>query len=245
MPAVLKYGSSGSDVRKMTTLLKAVGYLQKATTQFDAVVRKAVKAFQAHHVDPRGVPLAVDGIVGPLTWWALKGDRPDVEPSLSGSIPSGGSRIGRAALRAAMAEAEKGAREVGSNNHGPWVEKYLNGLAPEGNSWCAGFVSWCFDQAPGAMPYNYSLGARDVRNQFRHKGWTYDLGEEEPAPGDIVVWWRGTFNGWQGHIGFVHHCADGILHTVEGNRGPYPSPVQSYTYVLSRMEKLLGFGRVP
>lgn len=102
-----------------------------------------------------------------------------------------------------------------------------------------------FDQAPGAMPYKYSLGARDVRNQFRRKGWTYDVQQVEPAPGDIVVWWRGTQDGWMGHIGFVHHHADGILHTIEGNRGPFPSHVQSYTYVLSRMEKLLGFGRVP
>jgi len=48
--------------------------------------------------------------------------------------------------------------------------------------------------------------------------------------------------GWQGHIGLVHSVKDGMLYTIEGNRSPR---VQGFSYVLSRVEQLLGFGHVP
>jgi hypothetical protein len=40
----------------------------------------------------------------------------------------------------------------------------------------------------------------------------------------------------------VHQVADGMLYTIEGNRSPR---VQGFSYVFSRMDKLLGFGHVP
>jgi len=244
MTEILKFGATGSAVRKVTEFLKRLGFISSSKSRFDAEVRKAVKAFQSQNVDPRGRPLSVDGIVGPLTLWALEGGTVETPINSLGNIPSGGSRIGRAALRIAIQEMEAGAKEISGNNRGPWVKKYLNGLAPEGNSWCAGFVSWCHEEAPGAMPFEYSVGARDIRNQFRRSGWSYDASEAQPQPGDIVVWWRGTIDSWKGHIGLVHHYKDGILYTIEGNRGNFPAKVQSYNYVLSRMDKLLGFGRI-
>jgi hypothetical protein len=122
------------------------------------------------------------------------------------------------------------------------VRKYLNGLAPEGNSWCASFVSYCFAQS-GAMPFTYTVGARDMLRQFRERGWAHEPGSGfEPRPGDIVVWWRVRADGWQGHVGFVHQVKDGMLYTIEGNKS---TTVQGFSYVLSRMDQLLGFGRVP
>src|SRR3546814_18353321 len=84
--------------------------------------------------------------------------------------------------------------EVGGNNLGPWVKKYLQpaGL-DEGNAWCAAFVSWCFLQTVGEdkedMPFRYSAGARHIFNQFKDKGWDLDK-DALPEPGDIVCWWR-------------------------------------------------------
>ena len=43
---------------------------------------------------------------------------------------TGGSIRGRAALEPAIAQMQAGAKEVGSNNSGPWVEKYLNNILP-------------------------------------------------------------------------------------------------------------------
>jgi hypothetical protein len=225
---------------------------------FDAAVHQATCAFQASHLDPRGRPLVVDGVVGPLTWWALRQDRAAEEPGDSGpssvadpagrdseSLPPGGTPAGRAALAAALAEMRAGAREQGGNNRGPWVEKYLNGMVDPPANWCAGFVSWCYAQAPVGLPFTYSLGARHIGRQFADRGWAYEPGTRTPAPGDIVVWSRGDARGWTGHIGLVHHVAHGILYTIEGNRGGYPAPVARFDYVLSRMDRLLGFGRVP
>jgi hypothetical protein len=41
------------------------------------------------------------------------------------------------------------------------------------------------------------------------------------------------------------NCEHGILFTVEGNKGGFPAPVRVFDYVVSRIDRLLGFGRVP
>jgi hypothetical protein len=159
----------------------------------------------------------------------------------------GGSEIGRAALKTAILELKAGAREIGGDNCGPWVKKYLEpaGLQ-EGNSWCASFVSWCFFKAFGGdvnnMSFPYSSLARELLISLRKRGWTKspDSGYY-PLPGDVIIWWRVALQGWQGHAGIVHQLKDGILYTIEGNRSPR---VQGFSYIFSRMEKLLGFGHV-
>lgn len=252
MPAtIVRRGDSGFDVVALTTALVERGFLSAPQAAFDLEVQRAVRGFQARHVDPRGRPLVVDGIVGPLTWWAL--EHPDNSELLGSAGPdwwfdlpsSGGAPRCRLALAAALGEMAAGSCEIGANNDGPWVAKYLAGIVPTPANWCAGFVSWCYDQHPGGSPFGYSLGARDIRERFRRRGWAYEVSDGiTPEPGDIVAWWRGQIEGWMGHIGLVHHCEDGILYTVEGNKGGFPAPVRVFDYVLSRMDRLLGFGRV-
>lgn len=250
--AILRKGDSGEEVGELGALLVRRGFLDAAGDVFDTEVQRAVKGFQARHVDSRGRPLVVDGVVGPLTWWAL--EHPDNSAVLATpqaeawlTLPaSGGSARGRFALAAALQEMAAGAREVGGNNAGPWVGKYLDGIVAPPANWCAAFVSWCFAQHPEGPPFRYSLGARDIREQFRRRGWTYQSGDgTTPEAGDIVVWWRGQPEGWMGHIGLVHHCEHGILYTVEGNKGGFPAPVRLFDYVIGRIVRLLGFGRVP
>lgn len=243
---VLRQGDRGAAVERLTRLLKRRDYLDTKCRIFTLAVRRAVEEFQARHVDERDRPLEVDGIVGPLTWWALEEDhsvRPPELPWAHRMPAEGGSERGRAALRTAIAEAKAGAREIGANNSGRFVDKYLNGIVPAPANWCAGFVSWCFSQHPDGIPYEYSVGARDIRGQFKRKGWLVE--GETPEPGDIVVWWRGKPEGWMGHIGFVHHCSNGIVYSLEGNKGNFPAPVRGFSYTLGRIDRLLGFGRVP
>jgi hypothetical protein len=160
----------------------------------------------------------------------------------------GGSASGRAALQAAINELRAGAGEVGGNNSGPWVIKYLQpaGLGA-GNSWCASFVSWCYLQAASGdksgMAFSYCPGARAPLTEFKDKGWAKGpQSGYSPQPGDIVVWWREKLEGWLGHVGLVYQLKDGMLYTIEGNRSP---KVQGFSYVFSRMDKLLGYGHVP
>jgi hypothetical protein len=248
---VLKKGDQGKAVRDLQSELTQRGYPCDATGEFDALTVRAVKAFQSQNLDQHGQPLVVDGSVGPLTQWSLDHPKPFIEtPSAVDYtvMPSGGGKTGRAALAAAIGEIKQGAREIGGNNSGPFVRKYFKPVdMGTGDSWCAAFVSWCFYEASGEdvekMPFPYTVGARAVLAQFKQRGWTHDPGSGYvPVPGDIVVWWRVSLTGWQGHIGLVHSVKDGMLYTIEGNRSPR---VQGFSYVLSRVDQLLGFGHVP
>jgi CHAP domain/Putative peptidoglycan binding domain len=251
---ILKKNSTGPEVLEVQQLLNELDYAVTENGVFDTNTYNAVRAFQAQHLDKEGNPLLPDGKVGELTWWSLHNPRKKVAASTAidfTKMPSadfGGSTTGRKALQAAINEIKAGAGEIGGNNKGAFVKKYHKEAgAVEGDSWCASFVSWCYMQAAGskeAMPFNYTAGARDVLSQFKRKGWMYlhDNGTRRPRPGDVVVWWRIKLDGWKGHIGLVHHCEDGFLYTIEGNKS---SKVQGFTYVISRLEKILGFGNVP
>lgn len=249
---VLRKGSAGPLVRELQSLLNELDYPVSVTGTFDLQTHKAVRAFQSNHLDKHNQPLSIDGVVGALSWWALLNPRPKVEGSAIDyaklpPVEPGESGLGRKALAFAINEMKAGAGESGGNNRGPWVKKYLDpGRGVEGNSWCAAFVSWCYLQAlegqAHQMPFAYSIGARDIYNQMRSKGWNYDgTGARQPKPGDIVCWWRESPSSWKGHIGLVHHCKDGFLYTIEGNRA---ANVAGFSYVKARMDKLLGYARI-
>lgn len=250
MSNLLRRGDYGPDVFKLQSALTARGIPVPTTGEFDAATYQAVRAFQSQNVDRDGLPLKVDGIVGDLTWTALTGDKPviavhpiGVDFTVMPSPELGGTQMGRNGLNVAIGELIAGAGEVGGNNAGPWVEKYLDGRAPAGSSWCAAFVSWCLRAGNGgSSPLAYSLGARDILAQCKKRGWTIPPGSSElPLPGDLVVWWRVAADGWQGHIGFVHQLTDGKLYTIEGNKSAF---VQGFSYTYANMDKLLGFCRL-
>jgi hypothetical protein len=254
MPMVaLQKGDQGSDVVGLQQALTRRGYPVSDDGTFGTRTYQAVRAFQSQNLDQHGQPLAVDGRVGSLTWWSLRHPKPDLTPVSAidyGSMPpaeAGGSAVGRAALEAAIGELVAGAGEAGGNNAGPFVRKYLAPAGvPEGSSWCASFVSWCYLQASGGdrarMPFAYCPGARALLTRFRDRGWAHAPQDGyQPEPGDPVFWWRVSLKGWQGHVGLVHQLRDGMLYTVEGNRSPR---VQGFSYVFSRTDKLLGYGHV-
>ena len=250
----LKKGDQGPEVRKLQRLLRERDFLVNVDGDFGQKTYEAMRAFQSQHLDAHGRPLVADGKVGPLTWWALENPRPTIElfsvvdytrmPPKS----AGGSILGRKALAVAIDEMIGGAGEQGGNNRGPDVRRYLApAFLTDPNNWCAAFACWCYMKASGGdpddMPFDYTAGARALLSQFRRNGWAHLPGQGyEPAPGDIVVWWRVRAEGWQGHAGMVHQVKDGRLYTIEGNRSPN---VQGFDYVFSRMEKLLGFGHAP
>lgn len=243
----LKKGNQGQEVISLQHLLIKHGFFVKADGDFGNKTFNAVKAFQSQNLDKHGRPLIIDGAAGPLTWWALQSPVKvsEVPHGIDYSkLPSNAKGISGKALQIAIDELNLGAKEIGGNNSGPWVSKYLNpaGLIPPQN-WCASFVSYCYMKAAGSkenMPFRYSPGAKDILSQMKKKGWVIPSGTD-PEPGDIVVWWRVRADGWQGHIGLVHHTADGFIYTIEGNKS---SKVQGFHYVKSNMEKLLGFARI-
>lgn len=247
--ATLKLNSTGPDVLKVTAALVRRGFLKTETELFDKTVQNAVKLFQASHTDPQDRPLVVDGTVGPLTLWSLDHDDiSNVIPAQSIPPHPAGTGYGDMVVKVALEEMAAGAREIGSNNSGPFVKKYMNGLAAEGNSWCAAFNSYCNKVASERMgipmPFKYDLGAKDTYSQFKKKGWSYKASDDNPPmPGDIIVWTRGDPNSELGHIGIVYKYDAGILTTIEGNKGAFDAPVRTFTYTLSSIANLYGFGR--
>ncbi len=240
----LGLGDSGLDVQRLQELLRQRGYPVAEDGGFGEVTRAAVCAFQSQHLGPRGEPLGVDGVVGPLTWWSLTNPEP-----VAGKVPPvdftrmplpelGGSVRGRRALEAALGELAREPDEAGSR-----VREYLRGLAPEGHPWSAAFVSWCFWQDPEGPAFPYSLSAEGLFGELGQRGWVHLSGEPYvPQPGDIVAWSRGALGEGDGRLGLVHHVAYGMLYTVEGHRGPR---AKGCCYVLNRMDRLLGYAQVP
>jgi len=250
----LKKGDANPDVAQLQKQLSLRGFNVDPSGVFDDATYDMVRVFQAENLDQNGLPLVVDGTVGPLTWWSLNNPKPAaavtaaIDFTVDPPRDAGGSVIGRAALHAAIGELVAGAGEIGGNNKGQWVAKYLAfaGL-PEGTSWCASFVSWCYLQASGGikenMPLPYCPAARGLLQELKNKGWQQPpQSAYQPLPGDIVVWWRESETGWQGHTGLVYRTLDGYLYTIEGNRSPR---VEGFSYVFSRMTQLLGFGHIP
>lgn len=254
MTGVISSGSTSSEVERLQMLLNERGYHVAVDGIFGRGTMNALRAFQAQNLDQHGQPLVADGKAGPLTWWSLMHPKPSaqINPVVSflgmPPVSAGGSSIGRSALRAAIGECRNGAGEIGGNNRGKWVRQYLApaGIA-EGNPWCASFVSWCYLQSCGGkkskMPFQYNPGARSLMRSLDKNGWTHPPGSDyAPVPGDLVFWWRVKSTGWQGHVGLVHQLSGGMLYTIEGNKSP---KVAGFSYVYSRMDKLLGFGHIP
>lgn len=77
----LKAGDWGDDVKSLQEILASLGYKLKINSSFDTATTNAVKSFQNTHLDENGVPLMVDGIVGPKTWWALTHAETTKQPS--------------------------------------------------------------------------------------------------------------------------------------------------------------------
>ena len=249
MNRTLNMGDRGEDVAMLEHLLTSRGYAVEVDGIFGTQTRNAVRAFQSQNLDRNGVPLLVDGVAGPLTWWSLSHPKPRIETQsgIDFRLPppegAGGSCRGREALATAMKELRAGACEIGGTNRGPWVRKYLHGMAPQGSPWSTAFVSWCYVQGTASEPFPYMLSAHRLMRELRRRGWAHQPGSGYlPQAGDIVFWWKVRLDGWEGHCGIVHQLRDGILYTVEANKS---SRVQGFSYVYSRMERLLGFGHVP
>lgn len=118
----------------------------------------------------------------------------------------------------------KNITEVGEDNHGPEVKKFLavTGL-DEGYPWCAAFVSYCLEVTNVDWPRIRSAQAQKFITRKSIKASRVLMGIETAPVGSIVVWKRG--NGPYGHAAFYIapcSCNENGDHkncfiTIEGN----------------------------
>jgi hypothetical protein len=117
-----------------------------------------------------------------------------------------------------LAATKLGIHEVGGNNHGPWVKRFLGEVGlPEGYAWCDAFQSFEMDGVAGHRLPIESASVAQTYATGKKLGWAVS----KPARGDLVCYdfdGDGQFND---HIGLVVGVL-GLgpvltLQTVEGN----------------------------
>lgn len=106
-----------------------------------------------------------------------------------------------------------GVHEIAGKRHN---EKILalrraahTGIENDDDPWCADFVNGVVEEA----------GFRSARTAGARKTLELGVALDGPAVGAIVVFWRGSRSGWQGHTGFVvGKDRDGNLMVLGGNQ---------------------------
>lgn len=127
-----------------------------------------------------------------------------------------------------IAQSQIGLGEIGSNNKGVYVRKYLNGK--EGLPWCAGFISYCLKKAQIKAPY--TLRARDFMKLGRLV--------KNPQAGDLIIFSRQG----GGHVEIIEKITKDTIITIAGNLGAYPSVVKRVAYRKNNIKNLLAFVRI-
>lgn len=140
-----------------------------------------------------------------------------------------------------LAEARKylGLREIQGTRHEPGVVEFFKDsgnswVQDDETAWCGAFVAAVFKRAglPAVRPPG------EKANALRAREWlNVGMPVERPKVGDLVIFWRGSKSGAQGHVGFyIGEDTDKIL-VLGGNQS---NQVNISRYAKSR---LLGFRR--
>jgi hypothetical protein len=151
-------------------------------------------------------------------------------------------------VQAEIAAAKAGIREVGGNNHGPQVKKFLAEVGlPEGYAWCDAFQSYEEHAAAGRRLPIESASVWQTYTTARSLGWLVGM----PARGDLVLY---DFDGdgrTDDHIGIVRSVSalPGCwkLNTVEGNTGDGSAADGDGVYLRTRVVRrsTVAFVRIP
>lgn len=117
----------------------------------------------------------------------------------------------------AIAAKEIGVKEVPGKGNNPQIVNYhryatvdnKNGM-DDSVPWCASFVAYCLEHA--------GMGSTNKKNARSYLAWGVST-KHNPMPGDIVVFWRGSRDGWMGHVGFlVEKKINGDMYILGGNQ---------------------------
>ena len=208
---------------------------------FGNLTQHAVMAFQNNYCDLNGLPLKLDGKVGPLTWGALFGH------TLKQSFDD--SPLTREAIK--IAHDQIGIKEnPPRSNCGPRIKEYLHSVGlPEPNSWCAALVYWCFEQAASKQNRVNPLVKTGGCLEHWHKN---RVGEKLDAahaianallikPGSIFILNRGA---GKGHTGIVTGIYDDYLTTIEGNTNNQHSAEGEGVFQLQRRVCTINLGYI-
>tara|TARA_Y100001973_G_scaffold106643_1_gene186062 strand:- start:8928 stop:9578 length:651 start_codon:yes stop_codon:yes gene_type:complete len=107
-----------------------------------------------------------------------------------------------------------GLKEIKGSKHNEEILEFWRRIGvpfkDDETPWCAGYVGGVLEES--AIQSSRSAAARSYVN--------WGVGLEGPAVGCVVVFWRGSPQGWSGHVGFVvGKDQRGNLMVIGGNQG--------------------------
>ena len=119
------------------------------------------------------------------------------------------------------ARKEIGVKEVAGSGNNAKVVKY-HAFATKDNKkgmndsvpWCSSFVCWVVENTFVKGKHIGSTNSMAARSWLK---WGVST-KNDPLPGDIVVYWRGKKDGWQGHTGFYLGSKGDYIYTLGGNQ---------------------------
>jgi uncharacterized protein (TIGR02594 family) len=136
-----------------------------------------------------------------------------------------------------IALSEYATSELKGEKHNPEVVKYaqqnpaFKWITDDETAWCAIFVNWCLLKA--------GISGTNKANARSFQGYGTEVELKDAQPGDIVVFWRGEPQGWQGHVAFYVSHDKGNVYCLGGNQS---NKVNISPYSRS---KLLAVRKVP
>lgn len=111
-----------------------------------------------------------------------------------------------------IAKAEIGVKETPGPAATPRILEYASHTTlhaeDDETPWCASFANWVLDKA----------GCKTL-HKANARSFLELPGRCEPRYGCIVVLWRGSRIGVQGHVGFLHSFTDDTVTLLAGNQG--------------------------
>jgi hypothetical protein len=210
-------GDNGPGVKRVQEWLNLHGFALTIDSDFGPRTELVLRQFQ----DKAGLP--VTGVADPATFTALVAP---MRAALSPIVPKGPS-LGHLVVAYAQQHLAQHPREVGGQNRGPWVRLYMDGHEGKDWAWCAGFATYCLQQAatalkmmprplPLARTYSCDELAAAARRQKRLlSGPLTQEQRNRITPGSLFLV-RREANDWN-HTGIVVATTKDGVHTIEGN----------------------------
>ena len=116
-----------------------------------------------------------------------------------------------------LAAKEIGVKEVSGSGSNKIIDRYYDEVSATGDSPHKDDVPWCGAYV-GAMVKRAKMGI--VKTALTARSWAkWGVStRKKPLPGDLAVYWRGSRNGWKGHVGFFLKETDSFIYTLGGNQ---------------------------
>jgi peptidoglycan hydrolase-like protein with peptidoglycan-binding domain len=216
-----KVGSTGVKVRLIQGWLFLHDFKVTADGQYGKVTADAVRAFQRQ----KGLPPT--GVVDDATYAKL------VHPMVAALSPiaPAGKSLGQLVVQVARQHLAQKPVEVG-DNAGPWVRLYTNGQEGHLVYWCAGFATFCIQQAadtlgvPNPIPRTLACDAMATTAGPRLLKSPPPSQRARVTPGGffLVRAGKGETRWTYEHTGIVVGVGADSVQTIEGNTNTDGSP---------------------